>query len=322
MGCASLLARLRVVQFEHAALAGTQFARGGTKNKRTNPLIRAVNGPRGLNEVGVTDGVMAALWRFGPIAASYAVTANVENLHLASDIAIIHRATTRILLYQAKVASFDGANFKLKSSVTAKQVSDLTALESKKLNIGKVAFDVSTRLALYQAGEGSFGSMSTSPIFGVSARLALAIAGVSPHDIAESARGSGMPWPSFQFDHTVARDYYEECLQGTPQSPCGVLAAPILGQPVSSRKNPTVTYAKIDKVVASAVRPWEFDFKQWTQLSNSQQQSATTRATDLGSFEFEPYEDDGIDPATDEFVQEVRSVMKRPRGPQIHLVII
>lgn len=323
MGCASLLTKLRVVQFEHAARAGIQIGGGGTTNVRTAPRFQPVNGPRGLNEVGLTDGIMTALWRLGPIGASYAVTANVENLHLASDIAFIHRATKRILLYQSKVAWFDGANFRLKSNVTAQQVSDLKVLESKTISIGGVSFVVSTRLALYQAGLPNNNTMSTSLNFGVSPELAGLIAGVAQQDVFSSTRNFGMPWPSFQEDSQVARRYYDDCLSGIPHSPCGVLAAPVLGRPVSTQKNPRVTHSKIAVVGGSVVRPWEFDFKQWTQLGDSQQQTAaTTPGADLDSPEFEPYEDGRVDPVTEEFVREVQLVLRRPRGPQMHLVII
>jgi hypothetical protein len=323
MGCASLLTKLRIVQFEHAAANGIQFAGGGNKQNPAAPHIQPVNGRRGLNEVGLTDGIMSALWRLGPFGASYAVTANVENLHLASDIAFIHRASKRIRLYQAKVASLHGKTYKLKSSVTAQQVSGLKALESKKISIGNVAFDVSVRLALYQAGVQSNRSMSTSSTFGVSADIGWGIFGVSQHDFLASNRRFAMPWPSFQDDSKIARLYYDQCLHGAPQSPCGVLAAPVLARAVPSQTNPKATHAKISDVGGLVVQPWEFDFKLWTQQGNSKQQPAvSTQGADLDPPEFEQYEDGSLDPASDEFVEEVRLVMRRPRGPQIHLVII
>jgi hypothetical protein len=183
MGCASLLTRLRIQEYSYAAKRGLQVGGGGRKTNKTAPVIQPIMDPcLGLNEVGLTDTIMATIWRLGPLGASYAVTSNVENLHLASDIAIIHRSAKRILLYQSKVACLKGTDFKLKSPVTQAQASELTSLASKMIKIGPDEFSVSTRLALYQVGTAANNSMKSSFEFGVPPTIGYGIVGLSLED--------------------------------------------------------------------------------------------------------------------------------------------
>lgn len=108
---------------EYAAAAtggGTVFSRGG------NPRFNHSLDPLGLNEVGVTDAVLATLWQFGPAGAAYAVSARVENRYFGADNAFVNVGRKRILLYQAKLARLDGAILNLKSRVPQSHVGHLT----------------------------------------------------------------------------------------------------------------------------------------------------------------------------------------------------
>src|SRR5258708_26375632 len=89
MGCASWRSHHRLR--EHAALAPLGGAIQGSKSPKL-----AHTEVLGLNEVGVTDLVMATIWRFGPQAAAYAVSPGAEANHLGADIAILHQRTSRI----------------------------------------------------------------------------------------------------------------------------------------------------------------------------------------------------------------------------------
>lgn len=98
--------------------------------------------------MGITDAVLAAIWRFGPDAAAYAISSHAEAKHLGADIAIVHLPTTRILLYQAKLARLDDGAFKLKSPVTEGQLAILRRPSS--IEVLGTRYQVTGRLALYQ----------------------------------------------------------------------------------------------------------------------------------------------------------------------------
>src|SRR6266851_274931 len=91
MGCASWRSHNRLR--EHAALAPLSGVIRGSASLRLGSAAVL-----GLNEVGVTDLVMATIWRFGPSAVAYGVSPGAEANHLGADIAIVHTATSRILL--------------------------------------------------------------------------------------------------------------------------------------------------------------------------------------------------------------------------------
>ncbi len=106
----------------------------------------------GLNEVGITDGVLAAIWRFGPNAAVYAISSHAEANHLGADIAIVQLSASRILLYQAKLARLRDDVYKLKSQVTKSQlILQLKLLRRRRpIEILGIRYQITSRLALYQ----------------------------------------------------------------------------------------------------------------------------------------------------------------------------
>ena len=223
MGCASWRSHERVS--EHAALAPA----GATIRGRASPGIGPV-AVLGLNEVGVTDLVMAALWRFGPHAAAYAVSPSSEANHLGADIAILHPASLRLVLYQSKLARYNSGEYLLKSRLTASQT---RLLGRRSVDLGGTRFRVTGRLALYQGDLTPFIGLCPHP---------------RPHSILElwAAHNSAAPAPE------VGRWYYEQVLAGCGCSPSGVLAAPV------SRSARGIT-----SVDASTTWPWEFDLYEW-----------------------------------------------------------
>jgi hypothetical protein len=232
MGCASWRAHHRQREYVELAPVGG-IIRGGPKSPPTTQAAVAF----GLNEVGLTDVVMATLWRFGPIAIAYAVSPGAESNHLGADIAFVHSATTRVLVYQAKIARLDGAEFRLKSEAPTDQV-DMLTRSSVELN-GRT-FAVTGRLALYQVDLTPFLDRG------------------DPHfwfDEWERRWHRGSLRRDFSRRPEIARRYYEQVLQ-YGCSPSGILAAPAHGQ------------APISSVAASSTWPWEFDMYEWLRSSS------------------------------------------------------
>lgn len=232
MGCASWRAHYRVREYIDLAPSGGVI-RGGPTNAPSTARPDAL----GLNEVGVTDSVMTTLWRFGPNAAAFAVSSGAEANHLGADIAIVHSATTRLLVYQAKLASLVNGRFTLKSKVT---VSQARMLQRKSVTLGGLRHGMTGRFALYQADSTPFIDHCRHRIwFDWRYRL---------------------PWDSMQtgFVHNaeVGRDYYREVLARCRCSPSGVLAAPVIAT------------AAIESVAESATWPWEFDTYEWLRQSS------------------------------------------------------
>lgn len=110
MGLASWRARWTLGGYAAAATGGAHCPAGADAH-----LNRSLN-PLGLNEVGVTDAVLATLRQFGPGGAAYAVSARAENHYFGADIAFVDVTSKRTLLYQAKLARIDGSDLKLKST--------------------------------------------------------------------------------------------------------------------------------------------------------------------------------------------------------------
>ena len=232
MGCASWRAHHRLREYAELAPAGG-IIRGGPT---LQPITQRV-APLGLNEVGVTDSVMATLWRFGPNAAAYAVSPGAESNHLGADIAIVHSGTRRVLLYQAKLAWFDGAMFRLKSDAPAAQVSMLARTS---VVLDGVDFAVTGRLAVYQADSTPFLG-SCEPFFWF--------------DEWERHFRRGPRRRDFARRPEVGRRYYEGVLRDGC-SPSGVLAAPISGDSIVSAVEPSKCW------------PWEFDTYEWLRGSS------------------------------------------------------
>jgi hypothetical protein len=223
MGCASWRARLRLLDYAAACLSGGQIRGGPITSPVTHRLA-----PLGLNEVGVTDAVMAALWRFGPKDVSYVVSTGAETNHLGADIAFLHRASNRILVYQAKLGRFDGTCFFLKSDVTASQMR-LLGRRSVKVDGAKYGF--SGRLAIYQA--------DNAPFLGACQHFGL-MEFIWGHETG----------PFFTPEPEIGSVYYRDQLRHGC-SPSGILACRVSG------KEPITT------VDGAGVWPWEFDVHSW-----------------------------------------------------------
>lgn len=295
MGCASWRAHYRVREYIDLAPSGGVI-RGGPTNAPSTVQPDAL----GLNEVGVTDSVMTTLWRFGPNAAAFAVSPGAESNHLGADIAILHSATTRVLLYQAKLASLVNGRFALKSKVT---VSQAGMLRRRWVTLGGRRYAVTGRLALYQA--------DTTPFI----------------DHCRHRFGFDWPYrwswgstqPNFVHDAEVGRDYYRDVLAHCGCSPSGVLAAPVAAR------------AAIDCVSESQTWPWEFDTYSWLRRSSplDPDPGSTRRRVDQEGAngeapDFEEYRPAPGEPleGSAELARELANRLRLPKSHRLYLVVI
>jgi hypothetical protein len=254
----------------------------------------------GLNEVGVTDSVMTTLWRFGPNAAAFAVSSGAEANHLGADIAIVHSATTRVLVYQAKLASLVNGRFTLKSKVT---VSQARMLLRRSVTLGGLRHEVTGRLALYQAD-------STPFIDHCRCRLGFGWPYRWPWDSLQ---------PGFVHDAEVGLDYYREVLSRCRCSPSGVLAAPV------------VSAAAIESVAESQTWPWEFDTYGWLRRSSplDPEAGSASRHVDQEGTNLEPPDFDDYRPAPGqpfdgaaELARELADRLRLPMSHRLYVVVL
>jgi hypothetical protein len=268
MGCASWRSHYRLR--EHAALAPIAgIIRGDTSLRIERP------DSTDLNEVGVTDMVLAAIWRFGPDGAAYAISSHAEGKHLCADIAIVHLSTSRILLYQAKLASHHSGVYSLKSPVTKQQLALLG--RRRPIEIQGTMYQMTGRLALYQQDLTPH-LRQCPPPFGVGQWPVFWWGGAGPFPVA--AGGIWEPSPE------IGRMYYDTFLAGRGCSPSGILAALVPGG-----------RDRITSVAVNSTWPWEFDAYEWfreaTQADGPTQAGADRgfggSAPDFGSYgpEFE-----------------------------------
>ena len=157
----------------------------------------------------MTDAVMATIWAAAPGAVAYAISAGAEAGHLGADLAIVHSATNRVLLYQAKLALLDA------SGNTLRLKSELTPAQHRLLGQESVVVDgdrymVTGRLATYQTDHTCCmdGCNDVWPIFWW-------------HDYLV---GPGHPAGGWH-GHSSGRTYCEDVLRRHACSPGGVLAA-------------------------------------------------------------------------------------------------
>lgn len=307
MGCASWRSHHRLL--EHAAFAPL----GGAIRGGAVPTFGSAD-VLGLNEVGVTDLVMVTIWRYGPSAAAYAVSPAAEAHHLGSDIAIIHPATTRVLLYQAKLAYFDSDAFLLKSPVTIPQ---MRLLNRRTVTLNGTVYTITGRLALYQA---------TSTPFIQRCRDSYMYTPLEWWDrwwgLSESVLNQREP--------ELGRRYYEEVLVPCGCSPSGIVAcsAPLLPN-------------RLRSVPASQTWPWEFDFYEWVEGSSpldSHPWSPRARvrgrrraergdpATQLGQPpDFRPYRPTVGEPAPEaasETAVQLAQQLRLPVSRRLHVVVL
>lgn len=289
MGCASWRAHDRLG--EHAALAPV----GGVIRQAGGLPVFGQAAVLGLNEVGVTDVVMATLWRCGPRAAAFSVSAGAETHHLGADIAVVRPATARIVHYQAKLASLDGTDFTLKSPVTKAQVNKLNR---RTVTIEGLRYQVSGRLALYQADTTPFlrdGCGYCTPV---------------PHFPRWLWSGHGSASTP---DPEIGRRYYEHALVQCRCSPSGIVAAPVPARG-----------CRAAVVKESVTWPWEFDIHEW--LAARSPLDHTPEGLDERSPGFEEYvpaagerpSQERVDAAAAEFADQLRL----PASQRLYMIML
>jgi hypothetical protein len=234
MGCASWRSHYRLR--EHAELTRARVA--GVIRGRAALRIASADATD-LNEVGITDTVLAAIWRYGPRAAAYSISSHAEARHLGADIAIVQNS--RILLYQAKLATHNAGEFILKSPVTKQQAALLR--RKYRIEIQGTWYRVTGRLALYQQDLTSYLGNYPPPFV--------------PGIWWEPWHGGPGPFPApkgreWEPAPEIGRQYYETVLAWGRCSPSGVLAALVPGG-----------RDEVTSVAVARTWPWEFDAHQW-----------------------------------------------------------
>lgn len=122
MGIASW--RVRATLEEYAQSVASP---GAVLQLSGNGVVTGRPEPWSLNEVGVTDAAMAALWRHAPADMTYVVSSQAEAAVLGGDLAIVD-GSQAIRVYQAKlVKEIDRTanEYVLKSPLTSAHVSHL-----------------------------------------------------------------------------------------------------------------------------------------------------------------------------------------------------
>lgn len=262
---------------------------------RANALTVDLPDRLGLNEVGVTDGVMAALWRVGPAAATVAVSSAAEASHVGADLAIVHSSTGRVLHYQSKLGYFDGPTIRLKSPVKSSQV---RLLNRRSVVLDGRRFRVTGRLAIYQADNAPF--INRGGHFG--------------HGWWWDWSWMASQRSSWSLRPEVSRRYYEDVLiWGCSSS--GILASSV------------AAVGPMKSVPASAAWPWEFDAYEWLRGASPVDDRVTTRA-DQGFVDrtpdFEPYRpvanDQGQFGNARELLQQLVTQLRLPLNRQLLLI--
>lgn len=289
MGCAAWRARSRLL--EHAALAPI----GGTlRGGPVVPLRTSSPGVLGLNEVGVTDAIMATLWQFGPRAAAYAVSQGAESNHLGADIAIIHSSTDRLLLYQSKLGRVEADQLTLKSPVTASQGK---LLRRRRVPISGRTYDVTGRLAIYQCDSTPFISRCD-------------------HHLEFEWWHRWSPWrrgQRFEHDPAVGRWYYENALSHCGCSSSGVLAC------ARPDRDPT------SEVPLADTWPWEFDLYRWFEGGSPfDSPGGDGRRLRETAPDFEPYRPGSGEPrdlpGVDELASELAGALGLPESYRLFVI--
>lgn len=198
----------------------------------------------GLNEVGVTDLVLAAIWKSGPRGAARAISSTAENEHLGADIAIVQQSKARILLYQAKLAAYCRGTFRLKSKVTKDQLDRLRRQDP--VEIAGSPYCVAGRLALYQHERTPYLKDCPDALLTMARWRWL---GVWPDGPGLMFVEHGAAWEP---DPLIGRSYYEGVLAAGGCSPAGVLAARIPDG-----------VEEVNAVPEADTWPWEFDTHHW-----------------------------------------------------------
>lgn len=235
MGLASWRVRAGLDEYEFGRAASGAHLAVSAKTLTAGTNVT----PLALSEVGVTDGAVAALWMFGPKSVAQSVSAPAESHYLGADIAFVDHRTRRLLVYQAKLATWNGVEFVLKSPVT---LSQLRLLSASSVPLGGVNYDMSGRIALYQ-NHVHIGHWLPMTMANWRATALAGLTGAIASPKATRALGA---------------TYYKSVLSGSyPWSPCGVLDAPIPPRSTQPHAVPVKT------VTPGSVTPWEFRFENW-----------------------------------------------------------
>lgn len=301
MGLASWRCRERLVDHATVAPASAVITHSGQS------LAVQQSSVLGLHEVGITDLVMATIWRHGPRAVAYGVSSHAEARHLGADIAILHRRSRRILLYQAKLGHIAGDQLTLKSEVSGSQ---LKLLNRKRVTLSGIVYRVGGRLAIYQIEPSRLSRCENGlPLSGLCKSL--------PMFMSPLWRGIGPP--SNRPPSGLGREYYNTCLLLHQCSPCGILASPVPrpGKPLSF-------------VARSHTWPWEFDVYDW--LDSDRPSDRLPNDGTAGDPDFLDYYPDFADyyadpeDATvgevDELVEELTQRLRLPQSQRLYLIVL
>jgi len=302
MGLASWRAHWTLSECAAATTGG-----GALGSQSSRPRFDHALDPLGLNEVGVTDAVLATLWQFGPRGAAYGVSAGAESRYFGADIAFVDFANKRILLYQAKLAQLGGSVLRLKSHVPTSHVGLLTR---RSVRVDQDRFAVTGRLALYQVEYTPFLSNCAAFPF--------------PRFPFAWPVPFGWPWWPSAASATgasIGRHYYEDILRAGCCSPGGVLAAAVTRGP-----------GQIDLVPVAQTWPWEFDIFHWHQQFRGPLDPVPGGSRGDASAQddfypqltpYEPSGDDGVQVgAASEFAVQVRRSLRLPAGHALYVIAI
>jgi hypothetical protein len=249
---------------------------------------------------------MATIWRFGPTAVAYGVSPGAESNHLGADIAFVHTPTSRILLYQAKLATHGSGMFSLKSKVTVTQV---RLLRRRSVVVQGTKYRVTGRIALYQ--------IDVTPF----------INRCLPHGVPASWWDTWF-WRGPQRDLTradrlgdpeIGRRYYESALAGRGCSPGGVLAAPV-----------PVGHGAATSIKEDRAWPWEFDIYEWLRARSpldGQGHDGQSRYFEESAPDFDGYsfEEPSIaaQPRTDpQLAREMAQQLRLPSSSKLYLIVL
>lgn len=236
LGLASWRARAHLEDYTIAAGNALRLTTKGAQKQGTlRPILMGARRRPQLSELGVTDAVLATIWRFGPDGITHEVAPLAERYFTGADIAFVDGANRRILLYQSKVAQLAGATFRLKSTLEGRHRALLTT--TSPLAIAGRDYSVTGRLALYQIDHGY---SWYDPGRSYPAWRQVSVTGLG-----------GLPMAALVED-AAAQSYYRAVMAGTGASPCGVMAGRLAAGSTD-----------IGSIGVRHTWPWEYDAYRW-----------------------------------------------------------
>lgn len=235
-GLASWRARAHLEDYADAADRSLRLTTRGTRKQGTlRPVLAGARPRPQISELGVTDAVLATLWRFGPFGITHEVAPRAERYYTGADIAFVDGAGRRILLYQAKVAWLSGASFQLKSELAGHHRALLTA--TRPLSIVGRDYSITGRLALFQTDHGD---SWYDPARSYPAWRHVSLTGLDD-------------WPMpYLVEDSAAQSYYAAVMSHTGASPCGVMSGRV-----------SAGSADMTSVQVRHTWPWEYDAYRW-----------------------------------------------------------